>query len=180
MNGRVLVVAAWTALAVVPAARAQGAETPVLRAGSVESGISGALKIVEGSTTASIALDGSYFMHAPGGLASATAEIGYSHVNELDLLDVSALVAWTRRIGTTSLYPYLALGGGVRQEWIGSFEDVRYPVGFDVGLRALASPRADLRVNYRLRRVLDDPVEDFTEHEIRVGIALLFRNHGGI
>ena len=175
MNRRLLALV-WTALAAAPFARARAAETPALHAGAIESGVSGALKIVEGSTSGSIALDGAYFMHAPGGLASAAVEIGYSHVNELDLLDLSALVGWTRPIGETSLYPYLALGGGVRQEWIGSFEDARYPVGFDIGLRALVSPRADLRVNYRLRRVLDDPVEDFTEHEIRVGIALLFGN----
>jgi hypothetical protein len=95
-------------------------------------------------------------------------------------MDVSALAGWTRSIGTTSLYPYVAVGGGVRQEWIGSFADARYPVGFDVGLRALVSSGADLRVNYRLRRVLNDPVDDFTEHELRVGIALLFRNQGAI
>ena len=36
--------------------------------------------------------------------------------------------------------------------------------------------RADMRVEYRLRRILDDPVADFTEHEIRLGVALLFHN----
>jgi len=154
------------------------AETATLQPGAIELGVSGALTIVEGSTRGSVALDGALFARAPGGLASATVEIGYSHVGSLDLLDLSALIGWTRAAGSTSLYPFVALAGGVREEWIGSFSDVRYPVGFDAGLRALVSTRADVRIDYRLRRVLNDPVEDFTEHEIRIGVALLFRNRG--
>jgi len=173
---RIVVATAIGAVSVAPVR----AETPSLQAGAIESGISGSLTIVEGSTRGSVALDCGLFARAPGGLASATVEIAYSHVSSLDLLDVSALVGWTRPLGSTSLYPLVALAGGVRQEWIGSFADARYPVGFDVGLRALVSTRADVRLNYRLRRVLNDPVDDFTEHEIRIGIALLFRNRGGI
>lgn len=176
---RIVLGAVMVAMGVLAVAAAR-AQAPSLQPGAIELGLSGALTSVEGSTWASVALDGGLFARAPGGLASAGAEVAYSHVNELDLLDLSALVGWTRPIGTTALYPFVALAGGVRQEWIGSFADARYPVGFDVGLRALVSTRADVRLVYRLRRVLNDPVDDFTEHEIRIGISLLFRNHGGI
>ncbi len=171
---RAIQIIAIAALAL--AAVRANAETPSLHAGAVELGLSGALTIIEGSTRASVGIDGSRFFHAPGGLAIATAEIGYSHVNELDNLDAAVLIGWTRPIGATSLYPLLAIAAGVRQEWIGSFAEARYPVGFDAGVRALVSTRANIRVSYRLRRVLNDPVEDFTEHEIRIGIALLFHN----
>lgn len=170
---RAMQIIATAALALAVRANA---ETPSLRAGAIELGLSGALTVVEGSTRASVGIDGSRFFEAPGGLAIATAEIAYSHVNELDLLDAAALVGWTRAIGETSLCPFLAIAAGVRQEWIGSFTDARYPVGFDAGFRALVSTRANVRISYRLRRVLNDPVEDFTEHEIRVGVALLFHN----
>jgi hypothetical protein len=175
---RIVLAAVTVMTGVLPLAIAR-AGAPSLQPGAIELGLSGALTSVEGSTRASVALDGGLFVRAPGGLASGAAEIVYSHVNDQDLLDVSALVGWTRPIGTTALYPFVALAGGVRQEWIGSFADARYPVGFDAGLRALVSTRADVRIDYRLRRVLNDPVEDFTEHEIRIGISLLLRNHGG-
>jgi hypothetical protein len=175
MKRRVRIIVAIAALGFAWSPRAN-AETPSLRAGAIELGLSGALTIVEGSTRASVGVDGSGFARAPGGLAIASAEIGYSHVNDLDILDAGVLIGWTRPIGDSSLYPFVALAGGVRQEWIGSFADARYPVGFDAGLRALVSSRANIRVSYRLRRVLNDPVEDFTEHEIRIGIALLFKN----
>ena len=152
------------------------AESPSLTPGAIECGLSGALTVVEGNTRGSIALDGSWFWKAPGGLAITTAEVGYSHVSDLDLMDIGVQAGWTRRAGSTSLFPVVALAGGVRQEWIGSFADARYPVGFNAGARALVSQRADIRIEYRLRRVLNDPVADFTEHEIRVGLALLFRN----
>jgi len=175
MKRTALIIVATAALGFVCAARAD-AETPSLGGGAIELGLSGALTTVEGSTRASVGVDGSNFFQAPGGLGIATAEIAYSHVNELDILDAAALIGWTRPIGDSSLYPFFAIAAGVRQQWIGSFADALYPVGFDAGFRALVSPRADVRISYRLRRVLNDPVEDFTEHEIRLGIALLFRN----
>lgn len=65
---------------------------------------------------------------------------------------------------------------GTREEWIGSFREVRIPVGLTFGLRTLAGERAAARVEYRLRRVLHDPVADLTEQQVWVGLSLLFHN----
>jgi len=164
------------AVSIIACAVGVHAQPPSLQSGAVESGFSGALTVVEGTKRGSAGVDGSFFFHAPGGLASATTEVAYAHDGDLDLLDLSALAGWTRAVSSTSLYPFVALAAGVRQEWVGSFSDTRYPVGFDLGVRALVSQHADVRIAYRLRRVLGDPVEDFTEHELRLGIGLLFRN----
>jgi hypothetical protein len=79
----------------------------------------------------------------------------------------------------SSVVPFIALGGGVRQEWIGSFSRLRYLAGTDIGVRALMGNRAAIRAEYSFRRVLHDPVADFSEHRIMLGISILFRNSGG-
>jgi hypothetical protein len=66
--------------------------------------------------------------------------------------------------------------GGVRQEWLGSFRETRYPVGAALGLSVLANERAALRVEWRVLKVLDDPVEDPVEHRVLAGISVFFRN----
>ncbi len=104
--------------------------------------------------------------------------MSYSHVSSLDLLGLEAAVSWQRRLGETTFYPYLALSGGTREEWIGSFRDLRVPVGVTLGLRTLAGERAAARLEYRVRRVLRDPVADLTEQQVLVGLSLLFRNPG--
>ena len=152
------------------------AAAPAIRPGAVEIGISGAVTIVEGGARGGAAVDGGIFLCAPGGLAYGGLEVAYAHISSLDNLDLGAHVAWTRAVGATSLYPFVALAGAVRQEWIGSFAETRYPVGVDLGVRALVASSVNVRFHYRIRRVLGDPVADFTEQELRFGIALLLRN----
>ena len=149
---------------------------PTILPGAVEIGLSGAVTVVEGSARGSAALDGGILLSVPGGLACMGVEVAYAHVSSLDLLDFGLQLAWTRPAGSASLYPFIALAAAVRQEWIGSFAETRYPVGVDLGVRALVAPSVDVRMQYRIRQVLGDPVEDFTEQELRVGVAILLRN----
>ncbi len=90
--------------------------------------------------------------------------------------DLDLGISVHHRLGESGLYAYAAAGGGVRQEWLGSFREARYPVGASLGLRALLDARAAARIEYRYRRVLDDPVADYSEHVALVGLSLLFRN----
>ena len=64
----------------------------------------------------------------------------------------------------------------LRREDVGSFGHTRYPVGFSVGARGLVGQRGGLRVEYRYGYVLNDPVSNFSEHQVRIGVALYFRN----
>ena len=66
--------------------------------------------------------------------------------------------------------------GGVRQEWLGSFRETRFPVGAAAGVRVLASERAALRVEWRVLKVLDDPVEDPIEHRVLAGLSIFLGN----
>ena len=84
---------------------------------------------------------------------------------------------WAQRVlGELPIYATLSAGGGVRQERLGSFRQARYPLGFGLGLRMLAGERAGARIEYRYRRILDDPVRDLSEHQLRVGLSLYLRN----
>jgi hypothetical protein len=59
---------------------------------------------------------------------------------------------------------------------LGSFSQARYPVGLALSARVLFDARVAMRVEYRFRRVLNDPVADFTEHRVLTGLSLLLRN----
>ena len=162
--------------AVVLTGAAAAAEAPRLRAGAIEVGLSGSLTSVEGSRRSILALRAGSFLRAFSGLAVFEAEVGYHHQRSLDEVELQGAVAWQHALGRSAIHPFVALGGGVRQEWLGSFSEARYPVGFALGVRALFDVRAAMRVEYRYRRVFRDPVADFTEHEALVGLSLLFRN----
>ena len=101
-------------------------------------------------------------------------ETTYSTQQSLDELGLEAAVGWLPARG--QVLPFVAVAGGVRQEWIGSFRETRYPVGFDAGARLLLSPRVGLRGEYRFRRMLDDPVADFSEHRVLMGISVFWNN----
>ena len=149
---------------------------PSIRAGAIELGLSGSLTTVAGSSTVTISTRSGTFVRAAAGLAGLEAELAYSHVQSLDRLDVQVYLSWQRPPGKTPLYPYVAMGGGIRQEWIGSFKQVRYPVGLSLGLRALVSQRVAFRTDYRFLRLLNDPVSNFSEHQITIGLSVFFRN----
>ena len=144
--------------------------------GTIEVGIAGASTTVDGSTRADVALRGGTFVNAGGGLAGGELEITYAHVASLDVFDLEAGLSWQRPLRELPIYASVSAGGGVRQERLGSFRQARYPLGFGLGLRMLAGERAGARIEYRYRRILDDPVRDLSEHQLRVGLSLYLRN----
>lgn len=149
---------------------------PTIKSGAIEAGFSGSLNVVEGISNASAAVRGGTFRPLLSGLAGAELEVAYSHVNSLDVIDLQGFLTWQKRLGESAVYPFVAVGGGLRQEFIGSFRLSRYPIGFGVGLRTLITQSSAIRVEYKLKRILNDPVSDFTEHQVHFGISILFRN----
>ena len=166
---RVLVVATLTL-----AGAATAAEEPGLRSRAFEAGLALSTSTVEGNTQALLAVRVGTFLGVPKGLASFQLETTYSTQQSLDELGLEAAVGWLP--GRGQVLPFVAVAGGVRQEWIGSFRETRYPVGFDAGARLLLSPRVGLRGEYRFRRLLDDPVADFSEHRVLMGISVFWNN----
>ena len=149
---------------------------PYLRAGAIELGLSGSITVIEGISRAAVTVRTGTFTQVPGGLAGIEMELSYSHVSSLDWIDLQGNLSLQRAWGQSSAYPYIALGGGLRQEWLGSFRQVRYPVGFNLGLRALVGQQAALRAEYKFRRILHDPVSNFSEHQLVVGLSIFFKN----
>lgn len=152
------------------------AEVHQLAPGVTELGLGGTFVSVEGSSTAEFELRLGRFFTAPGAsLWNVEAQLGYARVLELDRLDTGLSLGWTPILKDSPLHPFLAVGLGLRQEWLGSFSQARYPVGIDVGCRAMAGRRVLVRAEYRFRRLMADPVEDFDEHRFLMGLSLLWR-----
>jgi len=150
-----------------------------LRPGAIEAGVAGSLVAVEGSVRADLDVSAGRFAGVGSGLAGYGLEVAYQRVSSLDLLGLEAGLSWQQRLGGSGAYAYAALAAGLRQEWLGSFRQARYPVGPTLGVRVLVSQRAAARIEYRFRRVLNDPVADFSEHQLVAGLSLLFRNSVG-
>ncbi len=155
---------------------ARAAEDPSLRPRAWEAGVAAATSTIAGNTQGVFSLRVATFLSAPGGLASVQLETSYSHVSSLDELGFEVAAGWTPSQG--QILPFVALAAGVRQEWVGSFREARYPVGVDLGVRLLLSSRVGLRGEYRYRRVLDDPVADFNEHRFVMGLSVFWKNEG--
>jgi hypothetical protein len=149
---------------------------PALQPGSVELGLAGSVVAVEGTTRAEILSRGGTFIGLGPGLAGVEMEVGYEHRSALDALLLLWDVSWQMPIGGSGILPFVAVGGGVQQEWIGSFGETRAPVGVHVGLRALAGTRAGVRAEYRFQRVLGDPASDYNQHTVLFGLSLYLRN----
>jgi len=156
------------------AAATRGAQT--LAPGAIEIGMSGALVAVEGSVRASLAARAGTFIAAGPGRLGFEVEPGWSHVGELDGLDLGGALTWQLATGSSADAFFVAVAGGWREEWLGSFHQARFPLGLNVGCRALFSRRGGIRAEYRYRRLLHDPVAAFSEHQVLVGVSLLFRN----
>jgi len=148
-----------------------------LKSGAIELGLAGSLMIVEGSSRTTLAARIGVFKSAPYGLFGIETELAYSRVNALNWLDWEGLLSWQRALKKSSVYPFIALGGGLRQEHLGSFSQARYPLGINLGMRALLAPQAAIRVEYKFRRILKDAVANFSEHHIVVGCSIFFKNH---
>ena len=150
--------------------------TPEIVHGAVELGIGASFTSVSGSSRGTVALRFGTFAAGAKGLGNAEMEVAYSRSPGVDVLDLGIALGGLSRPGGGTMYPYANVAGALRQEWIGSFKQARWPVGFDLGIRFLTGRRALFRVEYRYRRVLKDPVADFTEHSFMSGISLLLRN----
>ena len=146
-----------------------------LKSGAIELGLAGSMSIVEGSTRTTLAARAGVFKSAGRGLVGFETELAYSHVNALNRLDWEILFSWQHAIKKSPVYPFIALGGGLRQEHLGSFSQVRYPLGLNLGTRTLLAPQAAIRVEYKFRRVLRDAVENYSEHHIVVGLSIFFK-----
>jgi hypothetical protein len=131
---------------------------------------------VEGSTDLAVQARSGAFLGAGEFLLGGEMELGFEHVNALERLDVLAAVVASKQAGATTLHPYLGAIGGVRQEWLGSFRQSRFPLGVAAGVRALVSERAAVRLDYRWLHFFDDPVEDFDEQQLVAGISLFLCN----
>jgi hypothetical protein len=147
-----------------------------LRAGAVEVGASGSFTSVEGTSSAALGLHAGYFVPVARERLRLRLGCAYSRVSELDRLDFFAAAHLLHRVASSSAYPYVGAVAGLRQEWIGSFSQSRYPVGFDAGMTALLGASAAFGVAYEFRRSLDDPVSDYNEHRVVFGLSVLFRN----
>lgn len=152
-------------------------ETVALQPGSIEVGFAGSLLTVEGTTTGVLRAHAGPSFAAPGaGLLALQAECGFSRVRSLKQLDLQANLGWEWPLGHSNTWPFVAVGGGVQQQWLGSFRTARYPLGIDVGMRTVLSTLVGIRAAYRYRRLFNDPVADFNEHQIELGLVLFLRN----
>lgn len=156
------------------AATTRGAQT--LAPGAIEIGLSGALVAVEGSVRASLAARTGTFIAAGPGRLGFEIEPVWSHVGELDGLEWGGALSWQLATGSSADAFFVAIAGGWREEWLGSFRQARFPLGLNIGCRALFTRSGGIRAEYRYRRLLHDPVAPFSEHQILAGVSLLFRN----
>lgn len=143
-----------------------------ISAGTVELGISGMLTSVESTLQAKLGVRGGTFFEAPLGLWGAEAEVSYATVRSLHQFDVEANLSWTLPVDAEGIFPYLALAGGVRVEHVGSFQQTLVPLGISAGLRVLVSDYAGVRLDAKIRRVTNDPVQNFTEVNLALGLSL--------
>lgn len=147
-----------------------------LRAGAVEAAVNGSFTKIEGSSSGTMGLAGGYIARVGPVALRVRGGFGYARVAELDRIDFYGAAHVLRRIASSSAYPYVGVAGGVRQEWVGSFSQSRYPVGIDAGVTALVSETAAVGIGYEFKRILDDPVSNYDEHRVVFGLSILFRN----
>lgn len=175
---------AFLAVAAVSAALSAGAaaanppadDAGALRPGAWEAGVAASFLSAEGTTRGDLGLRAGRFFGAPRGLFAVGAELDYTHVSHLDEFGLEGTIGWSAAGTREGMLPFANVAAGIRRESIGSFHEARYPVGFSAGVRSLFGRRAALRFEYRFRRVLGDPVADFTEHRTVVGLSLFWHN----
>lgn len=173
---RVLIITALMGSAIAGPLQAEEPVVVDLRSGAWELGFNGSVVSRESAVGSMLAVFTNHFRVVRGLTLSAGATAGWSHVSDLDRVDVGIAALVYKRLTDINAWIYAGPGGGLRQEWVGSFNVVRYPVGLDVGLKALFSRRAAITVSYQYRRMLNDPVADFDEHRFVTGISILLNN----
>lgn len=150
---------------------------PFLHSGAIEVGTSGSVLIIEDITNVSFTLrSGIMTGWGENNLAGVEAELGYTHIRAEDQLEFQGYLTWQRNIPNSVLNWFFLAGGGLRVTYLGSFRYSTFPVGFNTGLRVMFNRTAALRVEYGFRRILNDPVANFSEHRFWVGFSLFFRN----
>jgi hypothetical protein len=142
-------------------------------AGDVELGFSASFVQVDRSLRGTAGCGGGLYVPLLQGLGSGELVLRYRHLRALDELEILGGMTWQPRHVSIAVYPYAGVLAGVRQEWIGSFATARTPLGIQMGARILISESSLIRCGLHALRVLGDPVEDFTEWEFVLGIALL-------
>ncbi|MCK5406388.1 MAG: hypothetical protein KAJ37_02990 [Candidatus Krumholzibacteria bacterium] len=144
--------------------------------GAWELGFTGSVVSREGAVNSTLAVFTNRFWTTSVVALSAGGVMAYSRVSDLDRVDLEGLFAVYRQLEGSTAFGFVGVGGGLRQEWVGSFSQARYPLGLDVGIKALVSRRAAVTVAYQYRRMLNDPVADFSEHRFVTGISLFIHN----
>jgi hypothetical protein len=152
-----------------------GVGSRTIHPGSIELGISGLLTSVEGTVQAKIGLRGGTFFNVPFGLGGAEVEVSYAHVRSLHQVDLEGNISWGAPVVADGIFPYLGLAGGLRFERLGSYHQTLVPLGATVGLKMLVTESAAVRIDFKIRRLLNDPVQDFTEINVAVGFSLFLR-----
>lgn len=144
--------------------------------GAWELGFTGSMVSREGAVNTTLAVFTNRFWTTGAVALSAGGVMAYSRVSDLDRVDLEGLFAVYRQLEGSTAFGFVGVGGGLRQEWVGSFSQARYPLGLDVGIKALVSRRVAVTVAYQYRRMLNDPVADFSEHRFVTGISLFIHN----
>lgn len=149
---------------------------PHIYPGAVELGLTGSVTSVDGDTRSTAGVRLARFSTVRRGIGGTEIEIAHTHAASFDQVDAQLAFSWQPFPRRGGLLPYAAVAGGAREEWRGGARTTRYPVGVDAGIRLLANQFAGARVEYRFRRVLDDPVADFDEQRIVFGLSLFLHN----
>ena len=131
---------------------------------------------MDGSSTTALMLRTGKLLAVPRGLAELEIELGYTHLNSHDILDLVAIPSWQNNFTSSPIYYFFGAIVGWRQEWLGSYKLARFPVGATVGIKALLAPMVGIRAEYRPLRILNDPQNNFTEHRLIFGLSIFFRN----
>lgn len=146
-----------------------------LRTGTVEIGLSGALSAIDGNTSLTVMLRSAYFIEVIGRLWAFEGATAYTHVASLDRWDLLATFSVQLPVKAISAVGFAGFQAGLRQEWLGSFSQARYPVGVAGGVKFFLTPAAAFRLDYSFRRFLHDPVQDFNEQQILLGISIFVK-----
>jgi len=144
-----------------------------------ELGLSGSFTSIESTSSGSLRLDLSKYLAISQVLGSIVAGTEYSRVGDLDTIELFTIARIVQRLGESTGNVYGGLGIGIRQEYLGSFSQARYPIILELGFKGLASPTVALNVAYVYRKLLNDPVSDVSEHRIEFGFSLLINNRKG-
>ena len=155
---------------------AEADSLPRVHPGAIELGLAGAMTSIAGSVDADVRLRAGMCGRVANQLIEVGIEPSYDHVEGLDVLGVEATLDWIHHLRDSREYVFLSIGGGIRQEWLGSFSEARYPLGAGLGVGHLLSNTAGIRAEYRYRRILDDPVADYSEQSLLVGLSVFLRN----